>query len=222
MTITDELLYQAAPLAAERYLETLPRREDCGHAFSPEFEAKMRPLLAGTRRRGRPWKRLLVLAAVITALAAGGVSVYAERDDAYRVDWTQEDGFVSYHVRAERDLLGCLHRMGPGYLPEGFSLQSESTGEQSRSAYYKGRTGGTLSVHQTVRERKSGVILGGAQGKSADIGGQDGMLVLYNGDQLCLLWTDGPNILELNAAGLSEEEILKIAEHMSYQGGTEK
>ena len=29
MNITDEMLYAAAPEAAERWLDTLPKREDC-------------------------------------------------------------------------------------------------------------------------------------------------------------------------------------------------
>lgn len=223
MTITDEMLYEAAPLAAELYLGTLPGREDCEHTFPPEFEAKMRPLLAGKRRR-RHWKRLLVLAAVIAALTVGGVSVYAERGSVYQMDWTQEDGFISYHVRAERDVLGQFHRMEPGYLPTGYTLQEEKTEKQSCSAYsyYKDEAGNSLIVHQAVQERKSGIILDVIQAERVHIGEQEGMLVQYDGGRSSLLWVDGPNILELNCTSLTEEEVLKIAEHMNYQGGKQK
>ena len=56
MNITDEMLYAAAPEAAERWLDTLPGREDCGHDFSLTFEASMAPILR--RRRKRRWKKI--------------------------------------------------------------------------------------------------------------------------------------------------------------------
>ena len=90
MNITDEMLYAAAPEAAERWLDTLPKREDCGHDFSLTFEASMSALLR--RRRKRRWKTLTLLAAVIAALGALLVGVGAERKDDYRVYAAQEEG----------------------------------------------------------------------------------------------------------------------------------
>ena len=63
MRITDEMLYEAAPEAAERYLGALPGREACAHVFSPDFEERMR-VLAPRRKKGTLWKRALLLAAV--------------------------------------------------------------------------------------------------------------------------------------------------------------
>lgn len=220
MTITDEMLAGAAAAAAERYLDTLPGRENCGHEFSPAFEEKMRPLLSGRLQKHRRWKWALVLAALVAALMVGGASVYAERKPTYRVNWTQEDGFVSYHIQAERDILGRLHPMGPDYLPEGCILQNESTEKWGCSAYYRNQAGDTIAFQQTVQECKSGMIVGEVQAKCVDIGGQEGMLAQYEDGRISLLWTDGPNILELICAGLSEEEVLETAEHINYQGGT--
>lgn len=98
MNITDEMLYAAAPEAAERWLDTLPKREDCGHDFSLTFDASMSALLR--RRRKRRWKTLALLAAVIAALGALLASgAVAERPDNYRVYAAQEDGLVSYSAR---------------------------------------------------------------------------------------------------------------------------
>ena len=98
MNITDEMLYAAAPEAAERWLDTLPGREDCGHNFSLTFEASMASLLR--RRRKRRWKTLALLAAVVGVLAALLASgAVAERPDNYRVYAAQEDGLVSYSAR---------------------------------------------------------------------------------------------------------------------------
>ena len=51
MNFTDEALRAAAAEAAERWLDTLPKREDCGHDFSLTFQASMGPLLRRGRRR---------------------------------------------------------------------------------------------------------------------------------------------------------------------------
>ena len=70
MTISEEALYAAATEAAEKFLSTLPDRADCVHDFSPDFEARMEPLLRRQRRR-RPWRALLAVAAVL--LGAGAI-----------------------------------------------------------------------------------------------------------------------------------------------------
>jgi len=136
LNITDEMLYAAAPEAAERWLDTLPGREDCGHNFSLTFEASMSALLR--RRRKRRWKTLTLLAAVIAALGALLVGVGAERKDDYRVYAAQEEGFVSYLVRprieqAEQD----FHPLTPGWLPEGFTLESLSAEDGSCSSKFR-------------------------------------------------------------------------------------
>ena len=63
MRITEEMLYETAPAAAERYLEALPGREACAHVFSPDFEERMRLLAPG--RKKKLLKRVVLEAACL-------------------------------------------------------------------------------------------------------------------------------------------------------------
>ncbi len=217
MTITDEMLYGAAPEAAERFLAALPDREACEHPFSPAFEEAMRPLLAEKRRKPRRWSRLLVLAAVLAALAAG-ISVGAGQKPSYQVYWSQADGNISYSIRADADGKTTFRAMKASYVPEGWVLDSESVSERSASAAYRYGEDAYFTLRQTVQERKTGSLLGDTyQAEAAEVSGQPGILVRRACDgALKLMWTDGPNILELDSTGLSREEVMKIAENIHY------
>ena len=91
MKITDEMLYAAAPEAAERYLNTLPKQEDCVHGFSRDFEERMRFL--PPRRKKRLWKRIVLQAAVIALPAPKewttprGLEVFGPRSFGHDVDY---------------------------------------------------------------------------------------------------------------------------------------
>lgn len=99
MRITDEMLYQAAPEAAERYLDALPGRAECAHAFSPDFEERMR-LLLPRRKKKKLWKRALLLAAVIALL---GTAVYANQPEDYQVYAAAREGVLTYLIRPRAD-----------------------------------------------------------------------------------------------------------------------
>lgn len=217
MTITDEMLFAAAEEAAERYLSALPDQMDCGHVFSKEFEEKMRPLLRRTRRK--IWKRALLLAAVVITLAAG-LYAGADRKPVYRVDWSQGDGYVTYAIRAEQEILAKPHPMAPDYVPDGYVLERRSAAERSCSVHYRNDGDGSLDIYQDAREKKTGAVLGDDfQAETITVNDGTGLLVEY-GDGACILfWADGPNILELYSREISREDVLKIAESMRYEGG---
>ena len=100
MTITEEMLYAAAPEAAERFLDTLPDREGCQVSFSAAFEGEMDRLLH--RRRRRPWRGLLLAAAVLGALTVG-LSVGAGSQPGCQIYWSESDGVLQYSVRMEQE-----------------------------------------------------------------------------------------------------------------------
>lgn len=223
MNITDEMLYAAAPEAAERWLDTLPKREDCGHDFSLTFEASISALLR--RRRKRRWKTLALLAAVIAALAALLVGVGAERKDDYRVYAAQEEGFVSYLVRprieqAEQD----FHPLTPGWLPEGFTLESLSAEDGSCSSKFRSDAeGASFYLNQWSGEERSAVLLGEYQIEHVDAGGEDAVWITNQpeeawNDTRLLLWTNGPYafILSGGEAGLDLETMIRVAENLKW------
>lgn len=223
MNITDEMLYAAAPEAAERWLDTLPGREGCGHGFSLTFEASMAALLR--RRRKRRWKTLALLAAVIGALAALLVGVGAERKDDYRVCAAQEDGFVSYLVRPRTDQTAqAFHPLSPGWLPEGYALESfSSEGSSCSSSFRSSAEGTSFHLDQWSGEERSAVLLGEYQIDRVDASGEEAVWIAKppgkeeDGTRL-LLWTNGPYafILSGGEAGLDLDTMTRIAENLNW------
>lgn len=214
MTITDEMLYEAADGAAERFLDTLPGRAECGHVFSPAFERRMAPLLG--RRRRKPWRALLVLAAVLAALAAG-LTVGAERQPDCQLYWSQSDGELRYAVRVEHETAQTFRAVELGYLPDGYLLTHSSVDNgQTYSASY-GDGENTFSVEQQSGGECSGLMLGDYRGTETEVGSRAALLAeeAETGRRM-LLWTDGPYILKLSGRGISGGELLRIAEQIKW------
>ena len=216
MNITDEMLFEAAPEAAERWLSALPDRDACGgHTFSPAFEGKMRPLL---RRRRRAWKGLVLLAAALAALVFG---VYANRPEDYRVLVSQQEGVVTYRVRPEDSgLLLEPRQMTPGWLPEGFFLEYASSEKGRFVARYcrepdKSSPGFTLT--QWCGESSNCALVGDYNVESVRVDGEEAVFVSSEKKDFgVLLWTAGANGFELSARGMELEELIKIAEYLEW------
>lgn len=218
MNITDEMLYAAAPEAAERWLNTLPKREDCGHSFSLTFEASMDSLL---RRRRKRWKTLALLAAVIGALAALLVGVGAERKDDYRVYAAQEDGLVSYSARPKDTGADLPFRpLTPGWVPEGFVLDREQSTVQGYavfSYFSQEEPERRFSVEQWHAQEQNSLFAGNFTLENVEVDGENAVLI-YNPDTLLarLLWTQGTDVFLLSAKGLERKDLIRVAENMKW------
>lgn len=217
MNITDEMLSAAAPEAAERWLSTLPGREDCGHDFSLTFQASMAALLR--RRRRRRWKTLALLAAVVAALAALLVSAGAERKDDYRVYAAQDDGFVTYVIRPREDPFSQgPHRMKPGWLPEGYAVE-ESVGLDSgfRTRYvHSGGETKYITLYQRCSGDDAGTLLGDYEIEEVQVDGKDALLLSEADGERLLLWSNGPNVYKLFANSLEKEDLLRVANNLKW------
>lgn len=216
MTITDEMLYEAAPRAAELFLETLPGREDCERSFSPEFEKKMGGLLTRSRRH-RPWKALLVAAAVIGALTIG-LSAGAGNPSDCQLYWSQSDGTTRYVVRLEHETKQAFRTVELAEIPQGFTLTYEKmSGELEYRVTYRDENNRYFTMTQRADDEYSGMILGDCQSSEVEIRSRLGMLAEMSESGECfLLWTGGPYILMIHGNGLSAEELLGIAENIKW------
>lgn len=219
MRITDEMLYAAAPEAAERLLSALPGREDCAHDFSPDFEARMRFLLPRKRKK-RLWKRVLLLAAVVALL---GTAVYANQPENYRVRATARDGILVYSARPQEDIVPqSFHRIVFGWLPEGYTLWHESQMEESTDYFgtsYRTEDYQYISLRQWMGREYSETLMGQYSWEGVTVRGCEGILIDAAGDSLSytLLWAEGPYVLQLKADdSLDRETFLKIAENLEW------
>lgn len=216
MRITDEMLYAAAPEAAERYLSTLPGREDCAHAFSPDFEERMR-LLLPRRKRKKLLRRALLLAAVVALL---GTAVYAGQPEDYRVYAAAREGVLTYLVRPRADPIPqSFHPLTPGWLPEGYALEQEygDEGESHLCTVYRTEDDRSLTLDQWMGKEQTGLLLGDYRTEEVPVHGGTGVFFTEtDGGSGCLLWTEGPYVLKLYSSGLTQEEMTVIAENLEW------
>lgn len=214
MTITEEMLYAAAPEAAERFLDTLPDREGCQVSFSAAFEGEMDRLLH--RRRRRPWRGLLVAAAVLGALTVG-LSVGAGSQPDCQIYWSESDGVLQYSVRMEQESTRPFVLAELEAVPDGFARIRQVQEGETAQTVYRAEDGRSISLRQVCAQEYNGVFTGAYTAQEAEVGDRLGMLAQSaDGSIMELLWTDGPYILTLHTTGLSQEEVLAIAQDITW------
>lgn len=217
MTITEEMLYAAAPEAAERFLDTLPDREGCGHEFSDAFADQMDRLLKdGPLRRRRPWRGLLLAAAVLGALTVG-LSVGAGSQPDCQIYWSESDGVLQYAVRMEQESTRPFALAELEAVPEGFAQVRQVQEGETAQTVYRAEDGRSISLRQVCAQEYNGVFTGAYTAQEAEVGDRLGMLAQSaDGSIMELLWTDGPYILTLHTTGLSQKEVLAIAQDITW------
>ena len=123
MTITDDMLREAAAEFSEALADSLPAPEAREHQFSPRFLRKMRPLLRQGRPARHPILRRTVAAVLAVAVSASvwlGVDVDAR---AALITWLRtqrENGIFSYRF-AGSDPQEAVPLYLPTWVPEGFA-----------------------------------------------------------------------------------------------------
>ena len=214
MIITEEMLYAAAPEAAERFLDTLPDREGCQVSFSAAFEGEMDRLLH--RRRRRPWRGLLLAAAVLGALTVG-LSVGADSQPDCQIYWSESDGVLQYSVRMEQESTRPFALAELEAVPDGFAQVRQVQEGETAQTVYRAEDGRSISLRQVCAQEYNGVFTGACTAQEAEVGDRLGMLAQSaDGSIMGLLWTDGPYILTLHTTGLSQEEVLAIAQDITW------
>lgn len=214
MIITEEMLYAAAPEAAERFLDTLPDREGCQVSFSAAFEGEMDRLLH--RRRRRPWRGLLLAAAVLGALTVG-LSVGAGSQPDCQIYWSESDGLLQYSVRMEQESTRPFALAELEAVPDGFARVRQVQEGETAQTVYRAEDGRSISLRQVCAQEYNGVFTGAYTAQEAEVGDRLGMLAQSaDGSIMDLLWTDGPYILTLHTTGLSQEEVLAIAQDITW------
>lgn len=214
MIITEEMLYAAAPEAAERFLDTLPDREGCQVSFSAAFEGEMDRLLH--RRRRRPWRGLLLAAAVLGALTVG-LSVGAGSQPDCQIYWSESDGVLQYSVRMEQESTRPFALAELEAVPDGFAQVRQVQEGETAQTVYRAEDGRSISLRQVCAQEYNGVFTGAYTAQEAEVGDRLGMLAQSaDGSIIELLWTDGPYILTLHTTGLSQEEVLAIAQDITW------
>ncbi len=218
MRITEEMLYAAAPAAAERYLDTLPGRADCAHAFSPAFEERMRFL--APRRKKKLWKKLVLLAAVVALL---GTAVHANQPEDYRVQAAARDGILTYSARPQKNVVPQqFHQITLGWVPEGYELWMEGELEAENvysSVSYRTEEYHYVALRQWMGQEYSETLMGEYRWEEVTVRGSKGIFIYAEAEDFgyTLLWAEGAYVLQLKTNGaLDRETFFKIAENLEW------
>lgn len=226
--ITEEMLEKASEEAAAMLLESLPSPEECRHEFTPAFEKAMSKLVHKTAHP--PRRRVLRAAACIALVLFIGLgSLFTFSTDAQEAvlrwirrsdaGWTKQmqGSTLCYRYQGRPGGLD-IDAYAPGWLPEGFTLQTTaSTGsgayylfcdEQGRSLYFSFSSGrGTGLSIETQGYRMGTVTVNGSEGElfiPAD-GKGSSSLIWLDDEKDALLCISGP---------LPEQDLRRIAENI--------
>ena len=183
-------------------------------SFSAAFEGEMDRLLH--RRRRRPWRGLLLAAAVLGALTVG-LSVGAGSQPDCQIYWSESDGVLQYSVRMEQESTRPFALAELEAVPDGFAQVRQVQEGETAQTVYRAEDGRSISLRQVCAQEYNGVFTGAYTAREAEVGDRLGMLAQSaDGSIMELLWTDGPYILTLHTTGLSQEEVLAIAQDITW------
>ncbi|WP_298025059.1 DUF4367 domain-containing protein [uncultured Dysosmobacter sp.] len=222
MTITDEMLRQAAPLVRDAMLASLPEPGDCEAAFSPAFRRRMRPLLR--RARHPVFYRAMRQAAAcfLAALVLGGGWLAVDgKAQASFLQWVRQvyETQIVYRFAGEAAENGVYR---PGWVPEGYE---ELDASDSTVVYYSEMNGTLTFTFVPMQEGTSLYVIDTNKAvlKHVEINGLPGELYLSTDPALrnALVWLDEDNGMSLSISGfLSEADILHMAKSVYLEEPT--
>ena len=213
--------FQDYAKAAKPELETREELRARGvelHAFSPEFEGKMKKLIRKTKRKA--WwrdhrKRIQHTAAMFVALiAAGGVLV--TQVDAVRIPVVNfvisvSEKFSEIQIGSSGENSALSEKFQdylPTYMPEGFVVESVEETENTFSVLYTNESGGQYSIDFYVSAAGGAIDTEEATVMEEKIHGYSALMIQKE-DQIMVFWY--PSGHEYIIAGtISKEDILSI------------
>lgn len=227
MRITDEMLYESAPKAAQLWLDSFPPLSDIPqHKFSRRFERKMQKLIRNqkrpesVRRTISRFKRAVAIIAIVCALSFSGLMTV----EAYRakfIEFVTEVFYDLTHFSFTSSWGGDpeLNELEFGYLPSGMEQSTHIIFPDSNTQTYIfcDDEGNQLQIEQQLVTSSTTYDLivdtEDAEVSSVDLNGIDATLVNKDGS-ITLIWTDDPYTYFICGA-LPESEVIKVALEMN-------
>ena len=225
MRISDDMLRQSAEQARERWLDTLPQRDELPRAeVSKEFQRKMDRLL---RRADRveAGKRLLraagKIAAALLLFATVSFAMLMTVNAGFRekVLTTVKQVLREY---TEYDYIGSqeevsLPRLDLSALPEGFTvLSDEQLGQDSRLIHCENSAGIELDIYLTAITQHStmNMIVDTEDAEVTELkrNGREMTVVSKKGTNI-LLWEEGAVVISISSR-LTVPELLEIIDNL--------
>ncbi len=221
MTITDDMLREAAAEAGYALARSLPAPEACEHDFSPRFLRKMRPLL----RTGRPVRH-----PVLRRTVAAGLALVVSASLLSWLRTQRENGIFSYRF-AGPDQQEAVPLYLPAWVPEGFVEAERDIKNWNAWVLYTGPDDNYFSVDSTWIQDGTGMAVIPYPGQeltpvSVSVNGLPGDLYLSvdpetGRDSNNLVWFDDQAHIYFGIdSSLDGETMLRIAESVSPADST--
>lgn len=218
MKLTDDMLRQAAPLARDAMLASLPEPEDCPADCSPRLRRKLDRLL---RRQRRPvfYRAMRQAAACLLAvLALGGGWLAADREArAGFFQWARQayETQIVYRFAGEAAESG-VYRLG--WVPEGYTEWSITDDPVLSSVLYVNDDGRILAFDYGPMQEGSFLYIVEADKATmypVEINGIPGEFYLYDDPEVsnALVWLDEDAGIAFSIGGsLDQSDMLHMAE----------
>lgn len=225
MRISDDMLRQSAEQARERWLDTLPRRDELPRAeVSKEFQRKMDRLLRRVGRAEAARKLLRAagkIAAALLLFATVSFAMLMTVNAGFRekVLTTVKQVFREY---TEYDYYGSqeevsLPQLDLSALPEGLAvLSDEQPDEGSRMIHCENGTGNYLDIDLFVVPANgvmnSAVDTENAQVAEITASGRS-ITVISKNDWNILLWEEGSVVISISS-NIEAAELIELIERI--------
>lgn len=226
MKITEQDLFEAAPRAAEIWMEGFSHQEDTEeHVFSKRFEKKMNRLIRDQKRTPRR-RRFIRAAKVISGTAAAVlvfvmfaflVPVNAQKEHFVDVIAKYFDGEATYTYSGE-DEAGEFGTVTIGYVPERMKEVSRTYDEilQELLVDYGDSEGHILKITISMMPANKASTVeydtNDSTIKTVDVNGYDATLIIDEKDGFAILfWIEGSYVISI-IGDITEEEVIRVAQ----------
>lgn len=226
MSLTDEELLEAAPLARARFFSALPNPDECNHQFSHHFERRMRVLLR--RQKHQTTHRIAQRAAAVFLAVLIGTGVWLAVDTDARaavLQWVREwyETHIVYRFSGEPAKQDASY--APTWMPEGYQEKSASILPGLIKRVYQNEDQNKILMEYVPMQQGTAISAASetAEEESVQINGNQGTLYLESdpNQNSVLVWCDDCAGMAFTlSASLSREDILHIAESVKLSQST--
>ena len=226
MKLTDEMLRQAAPLARDAMLASLPEPEDCPADCSPRLRRRLDRMLRRQRHPALYRTVGQIAACFLAVLVLGGGWLAADQEArASFFQWTRQvyETQIVYRFAGEGAEHG-VYRVG--WVPEGYTETVVHDDPNLSMILYTNMDGKNLGFQYGPMQEGSGIAVTDtdqAVVKQVEINGIPGEFYLSTDPTLSnsLIWLDETSGMCFSIGGfLDESDILHMAESIYLEEST--
>lgn len=221
--ITDEMLYKVMPVFEEKVLNAMQAEEEYDYQFSDKFQQKMQRLIKRERQKrkyGIPvqtWRRIAAMLAIVLAgLFATTMSVDAVREKVFDFIRTIYETYTSTHYYSQEEIVGEFKPLYPAYVPEGYELMIEKTGEEYLIISYETEEKESIVIQQDqiydgMEVQNDNEYI---KEETCDIWGVTGSLSYKEDGVIRISWEKDGCLYMASATDLTKEELMKVCESL--------